>query len=104
MAPEAPTILPAQEEKTDEQTEKMPPWKVLIVNDEVTTFDFVIWILVTLFHKSAEEAVRLTWEIHRSGVALVTVTSKERAELYVEQVASLARPRGFPLTATMEEA
>ena len=104
MAPEAPTILPDQEVKTDERTETMPPWKVLIVNDEVTTFDFVIWILVTLFHKPAEDAVRLTWEIHRSGVALVTVTSKERAELYVEQVASLARPRGFPLTATMEEA
>lgn len=104
MAPEAPTILPAQDEKTDERVEKMPPWKVLIVNDEVTTFEFVIWILVTLFHKPAEEAVRLTWEIHRSGAALVTVTSKERAELYVEQVASLARPRGFPLTATMEEA
>ena len=104
MAPDTPTILPDVDEKTEERTQQLPPWKVLLHNDDVTTFDFVIWILVTLFHKPAEEAVRLTWEVHRAGSALVTVTSKERAELYVEQVSSLARPRGFPLTATMEEA
>ena len=104
MVPDAPTITPDQEEKTDERSELAPRWKVLLLNDDVTTFDFVLWILVTLFQKPAEEAVRLTWEIHRSGSALITVTSLERAELYVEQVASLARPRGFPLTATIEEA
>ena len=48
------------------------------------------------------EAVRLTVEIHETGSALITVTTQERAELYLEQVRSLARPRGFPLTATME--
>jgi ATP-dependent Clp protease adapter protein ClpS len=48
--------------------------------------------------------VRLTFEVHESGSALITVTSFERAELYLEQVRSLARPRGFPLVATMEPA
>lgn len=104
MAPEAPTITPDQEVETRDETELLPPWKVLLLNDEVTTFEFVIYVLVTLFQKPAEEAVRLTWEVHRSGSALVTVTSFERAELYVEQVTSLARPRGFPLTATIEAA
>jgi ATP-dependent Clp protease adapter protein ClpS len=46
--------------------------------------------------------VHLTHEIHNRGAATVEVTSRERAELYVEQVKSLARPRGFPLTATIE--
>ena len=46
--------------------------------------------------------VVLTNEIHHRGLALITVTSFELAEHYVEQVRSLARPRGFPLTATME--
>lgn len=104
MVPESPTIAPTRkvEEETSERVDRMPPWKVLLHNDDVTTFDFVIWLLVTIFHKSAAEAVKLTWEIHHGGLATVVVTSKERAELYVEQVHSLARPRGFPLTATIE--
>ncbi len=57
-----------------------------------------------IFHKEPEEAVRLMMEVHQTGCALATVTNLERAELYVEQVRSLARPRGFPLQATMEKA
>jgi ATP-dependent Clp protease adaptor protein ClpS len=71
-------------------------------DDPVTTFEFVIGLLVRLFAKEAEEAVRLTFEVHETGAAVVAVTSQERAELYVEQVQSLARPQGFPLTATAE--
>jgi ATP-dependent Clp protease adapter protein ClpS len=44
----------------------------------------------------------LTNLVHHTGSAVVEITSKERAELYVDQVKSLARPRGFPLTATIE--
>ena len=79
-----------------------PRWRVLIHNDDVTTFDFVIELLRTVFYKDADEAVRLTNEIHESGIAVVVITHRERAELYVEQVRSLARPRGFPLRATIE--
>ena len=57
-----------------------------------------------VFHKPKTDAEQLTWEIHKTGAALVAVTSLERAELYVEQVRSLARPRGFPLTAEIEPA
>jgi ATP-dependent Clp protease adaptor protein ClpS len=102
MSPEAPTVVP--DEKVEEETALIPPWKVLLLNDDITTFEFVTWLLMTLFHKESEEAVRLTWEVHRSGSALITVTSQERAELYVEQVHSLARPRGYPLRATIEPA
>jgi ATP-dependent Clp protease adapter protein ClpS len=59
---------------------------------------------VAVFRKEAEEALRLTQEVHDTGSALITVTSQERAELYVEQVRSLARPRGFPLVASIEPA
>ncbi len=87
-----------------DSTRLAPRWKVILHNDEVTTFDFVIDLLITLFRKPHVEAARLTYEVHRSGSALVVVTSFERAELYLEQVRSLARPRGFPLVATMEPA
>lgn len=99
---ELPTITPKQD--TEDRVETVPPYKVLLHNDDVTTFDFVIWLLITVFQKSADEAVNLTWTIHNTDLAIVCVTHKERAELYVEQVHSLARPRGFPLVASMEPA
>lgn len=79
-----------------------PRWKVVLHDDDVTTIQFVTDLLVSLFKKPRDEAVKLTYEVHFSGSAVVEVTSKERAELYAEQVRSLARPRGFPLTATIE--
>ncbi len=96
------TIEP--EEKSERRTRLAPQWKVILHNDDVTTFEFVIELLRTLFKKNAAEAVRLTFEVHSSGSALVTITTFEHAELYCDQVKSLARPRGFPLVATMEPA
>lgn len=92
------------EPDVERREELAPQWKVLLVDDDVTTFEFVIWLLMSLFRKQRGEAEAITWEVHETGSALVTITSFERAELYVEQVQSLARPRGFPLTAEMEKA
>jgi ATP-dependent Clp protease adaptor protein ClpS len=97
-----PTTVVDPGTKTEGKTRLAPRWKVILLNDDVTTFQFVIELLQSLFHKSREDAVRLTREIHDTGSALITVTGLEHAELYVQQVRSLARPRGFPLTATIE--
>ncbi|MDA1193864.1 MAG: ATP-dependent Clp protease adaptor ClpS [Planctomycetota bacterium] len=94
------TVVP----EVEERTALAPPWKVLLLNDDITTFEFVIWLLMTLFAKPRIEAIALTVEIHETGAALVATTNFERAELYVEQVRSLARPHGYPLAATMEPA
>lgn len=102
MCPDAPVLVP--ESETEERTSHAPMWKVLLHDDDTTTMDFVVWLLQKIFHKEPEEAVRLMLEVHQTGCALVTVTNLERAELYVEQVRSLARPRGFPLQATLEKA
>jgi ATP-dependent Clp protease adaptor protein ClpS len=79
-----------------------PSWKVVLHDDDTTTFAFVVELLRGVFKKPAAEAERLTWEVHKSGTAVVEITSLERGELYVEQVHALARPRGFPLCATLE--
>jgi len=100
MPTAAPVLTP--DTQTQDETRLAPRWKVILLNDDVTTFAFVIELLITLFRKERAEAVRLTHEIHETGSALVTVTTLERAELYVEQVRSLARPRRFPLAATIE--
>lgn len=84
------------------ETRLAPRWKVIFHDDSVTTMEFVTNLLVSLFKKDRDEARKLMYEVHYSGSAVVEITSQERAELYVEQVKSLARPRGFPLTATTE--
>ena len=89
---------------TRDETRLAPQWKVILLDDDVTTIDFVVELIVSLFRKPRDEAVKLTNEVHETGSAIITITSLERAELYVEQVRSLARPRGFPLTATLEPA
>jgi ATP-dependent Clp protease adaptor protein ClpS len=104
MATESPVQTPETETHTRDQTQLAPQWKVLLLNDEITTVEFVVQLLVTLFRKERSEAVRLTMEIHHTGSALITVTSLERAELYAEQVRSLARAQKFPLVATLEPA
>jgi ATP-dependent Clp protease adaptor protein ClpS len=101
MAGKTTTVLEPETE-TREETRTSPRWKVILHNDDITTFEFVIELLISLFKKNHKEAVRLTHEVHNSGAAVVTVTTLEHGELYVEQVRSLARPRGFPLTATLE--
>lgn len=85
-----------------DETRIAPRWKVVLHNDDTTTFAFVTGLLVGVFHKELAEAERLTQEVHDEGAAVVEITSFERGELYVEQVHSLARPRGYPLAATLE--
>ena len=100
MTPSTTVLEPGVD--TSSETKLAPRWKVLLWNDDVTTFQFVIELLQSLFKKQKTEAVSLTHEIHNRGSAIVTVTNREHAELYVDQVKSLARPRGFPLTASIE--
>ena len=69
------TDVPIVESEVETRQELAPQWKVLLLNDDVTTVEFVVWLLVSLFHKARPEAVRLTWEVHETGSALVTVTS-----------------------------
>jgi len=98
--------VPVRQVEPVEETKPLvaPPWNVIVHDDDVTTMEFVVWLLVSLFGRALDEAVALMLEVHATGAAVVCACSQERAELYVEQVVSLARPRGFPLCATCEPA
>uniref|UniRef100_UPI003F634F29 ATP-dependent Clp protease adaptor ClpS n=1 Tax=Hydrocurvibacter mobilis TaxID=3131936 RepID=UPI003F634F29 len=78
-------------------------YKVLLLNDDYTSMDFVIDILMNVFHKSYQQAEVIMLEIHRTERGLCGVYSYEIAETKVMQVHKLAREQGFPLKATMEE-
>jgi len=78
-------------------------YRVILLNDNYTTFDFVIEILKMVFKKSEEEAINLTLKVDREGSASVGVYPYEIAQMKVEQVHSLARSAGYPLRAKIEE-
>ena len=67
---------------------QLPPYKVLLHNDDVNTFEHVILSIVQLTTLNTEEAIVRALEAHETGVALLLVTHLERAELYQEQFAS----------------
>ena len=76
----------------------LPPYKVLLHNDDVNDVEFVVHTIVALTPLNTEDAVLRTLEAHETGVALLLTTHKERAELYREQFQSKG------LTVTIEPA
>ena len=101
MKRQAPRISTAQEPQAAEFKPKLailPPFRVILHNDHVNTFEHVVATLRELAGLSSCEAFLRTLEAHLTGCALVVVTHLERAELYVEQFHSKS------LTATMESA
>jgi ATP-dependent Clp protease adaptor protein ClpS len=66
----------------------LPPWKVLLHNDDVNEILFVVETVMLLTHLKKQEAITRTLEAHHRGVTLLLTTHRERAELYVQQFAS----------------
>lgn len=85
----APVKKPASPQRK-QKPKKLPPFKVLLHNDEVNTFDHVISSILNVTTIPTREAILRTIEAHESGVALLLVTHQERAELYVDQFATFA--------------
>ncbi len=78
-------------------------YKVYLLNDDYTSMDFVTDILMTIFHKSYQEAERIMLDIHKKDKGLCGVYSFEIAETKIMQVNKLSREQGFPLKSVMEE-
>jgi ATP-dependent Clp protease adaptor protein ClpS len=79
-------------------------YHVFLLNDDYTSMDFVIDILIGIFHKSYEQAHQVMMQVHQGGRGLCGTYSFEIAETKIAQVAQFARESGFPLKAIMEEA
>jgi ATP-dependent Clp protease adaptor protein ClpS len=89
-------------ERTRQETKKPELFKVLLLNDDYTTMDFVVEILESVFNKAPAEAYRIMMAVHTQGRGLCGVYPFEVAETKVATVVDLARGQGFPLRATME--
>jgi ATP-dependent Clp protease adaptor protein ClpS len=92
------------------QTRRVPPYHVVLANDDDHTIEFVIDVLRKVLGAPLERAVQLTMEAHSSGRAVIWTGPKEVAELKVEQVTTYHEVRSGdgaqlgPLTCTIEPA
>ncbi|WP_027722732.1 ATP-dependent Clp protease adapter ClpS [Maridesulfovibrio zosterae] len=78
-------------------------YRVLLHNDDYTSMEFVIAILMQVFRKTEEESTEIMLKVHNDGVGVCGVYTAEVAETRVEMVRQLAQQAGFPLKCTIEE-
>jgi len=79
-------------------------YRVLLHNDNYTTMDFVVKVIVAVFHKAAAEATKIMLDVHQKGHGVVGVYTYDIAVTKVSQVHEMARQSEFPLRASCEEA
>jgi len=79
-------------------------YKVFLLNDDYTSMDFVVDILMSIFHKSYAQSEEIMMEVHKNQKGLCGIYTYEIAETKIVQVRSKAKENGFPLKAIMEEA
>ncbi len=88
---------------TRPKTRRPPLYKVMILNDDYTPMEFVILILERFFGLTHQESFELMLTVHKKGLAVVGVYSREIAETKVTQVSEMAQRHEHPLQCTMEK-
>ena len=91
--------------KTDTKNKVKKPslYKVLILNDDYTPMEFLIYLLKIFFNKSNEEATKIMLHVHQNGIGVCGIFSFEIAETKVIQVLDTSRKNYHPLQCTMEK-
>jgi ATP-dependent Clp protease adaptor protein ClpS len=89
--------------KKEEKTKEPEEFQVILLNDHYTTMDFVVDILVLIFHKSEVDANQIMMDIHRKGRGIVGVYPWDIAQTKREQVHCIAQEHDFPLRCIIEK-
>lgn len=90
-------------EETKIKVVKPKMYKVFIHNDDYTTMDFVIKVLVKIFKKQVIEATKIMYDVHKKGVGVAGVYTYDIAATKTVQAITMAEESGFPLKFSMEE-
>ena len=103
--PEFPDIEQDGEVLTESETklEKPKLYKVILHNDDFTTMEFVVFILVQVFLRSEIEAFSIMLKVHNEGVGIAGVYSYEVAQMKAEKAMNLSKAHEYPLLCTVEE-
>lgn len=90
-------------EKSNTKLAEPKKYKVIMHNDDFTTMEFVVDILIKIFHKSPADAQALMLLVHRTGMAVIAVYPYDIAATKVVEATRCAQAAGFPFRVTMEE-
>lgn len=85
------------------KTKQPKKYRVIMLNDDYTSMEFVVFVLQTIFHKTSTQAESLMMTIHLQGRGVVGVYTREIAETKVAQTLELAKLNEFPLQCVVEE-
>lgn len=91
--------------KERQETKVKPPamYRVVLVNDDYTPREFVVYVLVSIFQKNRGEARRIMLTAHQGGKSVVGVYTYDVANSRVERARKQATEAGYPLTLYTEE-
>lgn len=89
--------------ENQERITEPPLYRVLLLNDDYTTMEFVVDILMTIFQKSLDEATTIMLNVHKKGAGICGVYPLEIAETKVEIVHAMAKENGYPLRCAIEK-
>lgn len=84
------------------QTKQPPMFKVILLNDDYTSMEFVVMVLESVFNKSRPESVEIMLAVHTAGRGVAGIYTRELAETKIQHVETLAQLEGFPLKCLME--
>jgi ATP-dependent Clp protease adaptor protein ClpS len=90
--------------KKEDKLSEPEDFRVILLNDHYTTMDFVVEILMGIFHKNEAEANQIMLDVHRKGKGIVGLYTWDIAQTKAAQVHALARQHEFPLRCIVEKA
>jgi ATP-dependent Clp protease adaptor protein ClpS len=90
-------------DKSRKKLQEPEDCRVILLNDNYTTMDFVVEILISIFQKTEGEANRIMLDIHRKGQGLVGLYPWDIAQTKAEQVHAEAAKKDFPLRCIVEQ-
>ena len=91
-------------EDIKEELKEPDMWRVILLNDDYTPRDFVVEVLVSIFHKQPIEATKIMLDVHNKGKGMVGVYPLDIGRTKVAQLTLLAREREYPLKSILERA
>lgn len=90
-------------EKADLKIQRPKIYKVLLHNDDYTTMEFVVDILISIFNKGAAEATRIMFDVHKKGCGTAGSYTYDIAVTKMNQTHKAAREKGYPLKLSLKE-
>ena len=99
------TVKERPSPKLKQKVKLKPPnnYQVIFHNDNYTPMEFVVWVLLKVFHHPADRAQAIMWDVHKKGIGVAGIYTFQIAEQRVFDSMALAKEKRFPLMVTAEE-